>query len=189
MQRSIIIVVALLAAASASADIPAQSVYVGIYGGSQFQLTSWHLHERELVDDPPAYVGTTGIRIGGMVHSLVAVEAGIGITPYASEADEINVALNYTAGLQLHFFEGDWVPFLGLGAGLYHNVAGDHGADVDYNVSYGLGVRGMLTDWLALRIDVRHFVSDGFLDELAHNVEVALGLDFFVWVDSEPASE
>ncbi len=179
-----IILAALVAfATSASAEVPSRSVYVGIYGGTQLQLTSWHLHEAELVDDTPGPSGVAGLRVGGTVHPLVAIEAAIGVTPFSSASDELNVALNYSADLHLMFFEGEWVPYLDLGAGLYHNVVGDHGSDVDYHVHYGIGLRGMLTDVLALRIDVRHAVSDGFLDELAHNVEISAGIDFFAWIE------
>ena len=179
-----ILMVCLLVSATAHADIPSQSLYLGVYGGTQLQLTSWHLHKDELIDDTPGPSGVAGLRIGGFLHPLVALEASIGAIPFESSASDTNLALNYGVDLQLHFYEGGWVPYLDLGVGLYHNVVGDHGADIDYNVHYGLGVRGMLTDWLALRVDIRHAVSDGFLDELAHNLEVSLGLDFFLLVSS-----
>ena len=168
MLRNGLIAAALLCALSAAAEVPSSGFYVGAYGGTQFQLTSWHLHEDASVDDTPLYAGVLGVRFGGMVHSLVAIEAGVGILPFVSNKDELNIALDYSAVLQLLFFEGVWVPYFSVGAGLYHHVSGDHGSDIDYHVHYGLGVRGMLTDWLALRIDVRHRVSDGFQDELAH---------------------
>ena len=177
-----VLAAALLIAITVASKVPAQSVFVGVYGGVQLQSTSWHLHKNELVDDTPTVAGVTGLRVGGMVHPLGAVEASIGVTPFASAADDVNIAMHYGADLQLHFIEGDWAPYLDLGAGLYHNISGDHGADVDYRVQYGLGVRGMLTDRLALRVDAKHIISDGFLDELAHNIELTVGLDFFAWV-------
>ena len=52
--------------------------------------------------------------------------------------------------------------------------------------AYGIGIRGMLADWVALRVEARHMLTDGFEDEpfIANNLEITAGLDFFAWRES-----
>jgi outer membrane protein OmpA-like peptidoglycan-associated protein len=63
-------------------------------------------------------------------------------------------------------------------------LGGEAGADADFEFHYGLGVRGLLTDWLALRVEARHYLTDAVAGGLATNLAVTVGADFFAWTAS-----
>lgn len=189
MLRRTLISLALLGACAlptASADVPEQAFYVGVFGGAHLVLDDWDLSEvgdRGIGVDH-GFIG--GVRLGGHVTWWLGIEAGLGVLPVsADDPGGSNVALNYSADLNFHLIRGNWVPVVNVGAGGYHNVDGALGDDADYDLHYGLGVKGMLTDWLALRVDVRHHITDGFEGDrneslFANNLEVTAGLDFML---------
>lgn len=92
---------------------------------------------------------------------------------------------NYRVEGLYHFMpESKLVPFLAVGAG---------GMTIDYRddtsdktraaLAYGAGLKYFLTDWLALRGDVRHVLAFG---SVHNNLEYALGLTFY-FGGSKPA--
>ncbi len=168
---------------SARAGQPAPGLYVGLYGGGNVVLTDWDLHDPPNAgpDYTPGSGALGGLRLGVTMVPWLGVELSTSALPYSSQAGGSNVALHYSGALVLTPFDLDWAPMLFLGGGAHHSVSGDHGADIDYSLSWGLGLRGMLTDWLGLRVDARHVLADGPELSFAHLVEASVGLDVFVW--------
>lgn len=162
---------------------PAPGFYVGLYGGGDIVLTDWDLHDPPNAgpDYTPGSGALGGLRLGVTILPWLGAELATSVLPYSSKAGGSNVALHYSGALVITPFDLDWAPMLFLGGGAHHNVSGDHGADIDYSLSWGLGLRGMLTDWLGLRVDARHVLADGPDLTFAHLVEVNVGLDVFVW--------
>ena len=170
----------------AYADIPSKSFYIGVFGGGNIVLDDWDLHDRADSGQSPSSGAAFGLRVGGHVAPWLALELGLTALPYTSDDDDSNLALSYSGDLLFHLTRGNWVPFIDVGGGAYQNLSGDHGSDTDYHLHYGIGIRGMLTDWLALRVVARHMLTDGFEDEpfIANNLEITAGLDFFAWRES-----
>ena len=188
--RKLATVLALIIATTgvAQADVPERGFYIGVYGGGNFVLDDWDLYKVGDGGISPNHSATFGVRLGGHLTWWLAIEGALGVLPYTSDADETNIAMNYSLDLLFHLMRGSWVPFIDVGGGGYHNVSGDHGEDIDYHLHYGLGLRGMLHDYVALRIDVRHILTDGFDDSsiaAANNIEATIGFDFYLTRNSE----
>jgi len=174
---------ALAADATAKADegLPNPALYLGLYGGYNLVFNGWDLDEDADAGVSPHSSPILGLRLGFQVNPHLALELGAGFIPYSGDADAEGLAIVYRGDVLIHPFTGDWSPYLGLGAGLYQGASGDFGDDADWEIHYGIGLRGMLTRWLALRIEVRHNMTDSYEDGLAHLIEITGGFDFFVW--------
>lgn len=172
----------------AAADVPDGGLYLGGFAGWQFTLDDWDLAEVpnrgiELSDSVEA-----GLRLGVQVAWWLAIEAELGVLPVLRAdlaVDEKNIALHTAA--QAHFltYRGDWVPYVSLGVGGYHNVAGGLGTDNDFELHWGLGLKGMISDTLGLRLDVVHRLTDGFEpvqgdNRVGNNLSVTVGVDWYV---------
>ena len=172
---------ALLVAPTAGAKIPSKSLYIGVYGGGNIVTGDWDL--REDINEPasPTSSGLVGAHIGGQLAPWLALEAALGLLPLKSTEDESNVALNYNVDALFHLTEGMWVPFIDVGLGAYQNLSGDLGADTDYQLHWGIGLRHMFTEWMAARAEARHVLTDTQDGESPtnSNIELRLGLDFF----------
>ncbi len=74
------------------------------------------------------------------------------------------------------------VPFALLGAGLLHEKSKATGADTDFVVEMGVGLKVMATKLLVPRLDVRGNLTQkkggGFTDGVAFHPEILLGLSF-----------
>jgi len=178
----------LSASTAAHADIPYKAFYLGLYGGGNIVLDDWDLADEDDANLAPDSGVTFGARLGFQFTHWLAIELGLGGLPLTSPMGGSNFALSYTGDALFHPFKGDWVPFIDVGTGFYQNVDGDLGKDFDSHWHWGLGLRGMLTDWMALRVDARHMITDGSEDpKLANNIEITLGLDFFAWREEHEA--
>ena len=164
--------------------IPHPALYLGVYGGYNLVLNGWDLDENPDAGVSPHSSPIAGLRVGVQFNPNVALELGAGFIPYSGDADASGLAIVYRGDLLLHPLGGDWSPYLDLGAGLYQGASGDFGADADWEIHWGLGLRGMLARWVALRVEARHNLTDSYKDGLAHLIEFTAGFDFFVWTGS-----
>ncbi|MBN2362198.1 MAG: OmpA family protein [Deltaproteobacteria bacterium] len=176
----------LCSATAARAEIPNLSLDLGITAGGHLVLDQWDVNEQDTSGNwtIPGHTGLVKGRIGFTPWRWMSLELGAGLVP----APSANLALltQYEADLLIQPFDiGDLTPFLDVGGFAYHNLTADAGGmDMDPAFHYGLGVRYLLFDWLALRAEVRHVISDGFPSgglPVSSNLELAVGADFFVW--------
>ena len=189
MVRSLAFVLATLSLPAAAAA-PDRWFAVTPVLGAHIRLDGWDLNESlTSLDEPSQIAPYIGLRLGGGPVWWVGLEAAIGAIIYQSEQDDTNVALQYDADVVFYLMKSDWAPLLLAGGGGYQNVAGDHKSDFDAQFHYGLGVRGLLTESLALRIEARHLMTDTSDKDasLANNVEVLVGLDVLFRSDTKPA--
>jgi len=198
------LVLAAAVAATARAEIPNMTLNLGLSGGGHFVLDTWDIREYQDSNGTRAWVspGHTAI-VGGHVgftpHPWVTLELGLALIP--APADDINLITEYQIDALIQPFSFDkFTPFLDVGGIYYHNWTADAwGMDADPAFHWGLGVRYLLLDWLALRGEARHVISDGLntgLLPVTSNLEVMVGVDFFVWTlpgmgggDLEPAED
>lgn len=166
--------------------IPHPGGYVGIYGGYDLVLGDWDLNEVSDAGVAPKSSLMGGLRLGFQANAWLAVELGAALIPFAADSTEdlSGVALGLRGDLLVSPFDGAWTPHLLLGGGAFMLASGDLGSDADWEMHYGLGLRGMLTDFMNLRVEARHVFNDSFSSGLASNVELQLGLDFWLWEDS-----
>jgi outer membrane protein OmpA-like peptidoglycan-associated protein len=123
-----------------------------------------------------------GIRLGVQVVPWLAIELNGAIIPISArdalEGSLSGLALHYGGGVLISPFEGAWTPHLVLGGGMYQLADGDLGSDGDWEIHTGLGFRGMIVDWMALRGEARIHFTDSFTGGLAPLLDVAVGVDF-----------
>ncbi len=98
-------------------------------------------------------------------------------TKYRSTDSYTNV-YNYRIEALYHFMpDSKLVPFLAAGVGgMSINSKGDEGDKTRFTPAYGAGLKYFVTDWLALRADVRHVLG---LGSVYNNLEYGLGLTFY----------
>ncbi len=184
--------VVALASATASAEEPVHyptrpAVYLGLYGGGNLALRTWDLGNHDRISKiEPGSSALVGFRLGLQILSRLALEAELGLLPMKSSTGDRNQVLTYNLDLLIHILPGRWTPVIEGGFGGYSSVSGDLGDDSDPRAHVGIGFRGLLTSWLALRVDVRDVFSDGVDGGGANNLELSAGLDFFVWRATEP---
>ncbi len=107
------------------------------------------------------------------------MELGGSLLPFHSNADASDMGLEYDLDALYHLTGGDWAPFVLGGVGGYHLVDGDLTPDFDPTFHLGVGLRGLVLRWLAVRVEARDVLSDGF-NQASNALEVRAGLDFFV---------
>jgi peptidoglycan-associated lipoprotein len=189
-----LVLTSLIAATPAAAEEekPRRGVYLGVFGGANLVLGDWDLHEVGNSRMSPHHSPMGGIRLGVDVLSWLGLEGSVAVMPFSSDAGDTNLNLDLRVdGLLYVFGRKNWVPFIDVGFGSYANLAGDHGKDADYHLQWGLGSRGALTDWLILRFDARHVVSDASEEPFSNNLELMVGLDFMLasWGSDRDADE
>lgn len=170
--------------ARAADGLPHPGLYVGLHGGYDLVLGDWDLHENTDAGLAPDSGFIGGLRLGVQLTHWLGVEAGLALVPLATEVSGIElsgVALGLRGDLLLSPFEGAWSPHLLAGAGAYHLASGDYGDDTDWEVHWGLGLRGMLTDFLDVRVEARHVLTDSSKSGLASNLELTAGVDLWLW--------
>ena len=182
----------LLSATSAQAQIPNPSVHFGVFGGYHLLDSESDLREAGTPKDRKPESGADfGVRIGYNLNWLLGVElqvedAMVGV----STSDEVAHALNFRAGLAFHFLKDSPIaqPYAVVGAGLYSLFSDDLGDDVDYLLTYGLGLKLMITQGVAFRMQVDHVIhGDGISQSIANNFDFTGGFDFFVaFADETP---
>ncbi|MBN1337003.1 MAG: OmpA family protein [Deltaproteobacteria bacterium] len=172
----------LFTPAPAHAEFPEATLYPGLHGGANGVLREWdfgiNARERGLRADTSFY-GMGGLRLGYQVNPRLAVELGGSFLPFSSVENEGDTALEYDLDALYHVLEGDWAPYVLGGVGGYHLVSGDLTADFDPTVHLAVGLRGLVLPWMAVRVEVRDVMSDGF-NQVSNNLEMRGGLDFFL---------
>lgn len=167
----------------AAERIPSLGFYTGVYGGYNVVLGDWDLAEDEANTISPESSFLAGLRLGLQIQRWIAAEIGVGLIPFAADSTEdlSGVALSWRADAIVSPLDAAWSPHVLVGVGLFQLASGDLGSDTDWHFQWGLGLRGMLTSFMNLRAEVRHVVTDGFPDGLSSNLELQLGVDFWVW--------
>jgi outer membrane protein OmpA-like peptidoglycan-associated protein len=182
VRAAVIAAVSLAVSVEARAEFPSHALYVGAYGGGTVVLRDWDLGDAgKLPRVTPDSSGMLGARVGYHLLPQLAIELELAYLPLRTSSGNISSALGYNLDLLIHILRYNWSPVVEAGIGGYHSVGGDLGGDFDPRFHVGVGVRGLVTRWLAVRLDLREVVSDGFDRWGAHNLELTAGLDFFVW--------
>jgi OOP family OmpA-OmpF porin len=98
-------------------------------------------------------------------------------TEYEARDLDTNV-YNYRIEGLYHFMpESRLVPFLAAGlGGMSIDYVGDKDSRCRFVADYGAGVKYFITDWLALRGDVRHLLAFGSVHS---NLEFTVGCTFY----------
>lgn len=168
--------------------VASNDIHLGLILGPHIKLKSWDLHERaERGDTPSVLWPQVGLRVGTRFLSYLAIEAEVTYMTYAASVSEPqgkqNHALSYRAGGLAELFPAKALsPFFTAGFGMYHNVAGSNGVDVDMRTDYGFGVRYAVAPSWRLRLDARHVFTDGVGDfALGHLLEVQGSVEFLPW--------
>jgi outer membrane protein OmpA-like peptidoglycan-associated protein len=171
------------AAAHAAQRLPSLGFYTGVYGGYNAVLGDWDLAEDEANDVSPEGSFLAGLRFGLQIRRWIAAEIGVALIPFAYDSpdDLSGVALSWRIDAIVSPLDIPWSPHVLIGAGVYQLASSDLGSDTDWHLQWGLGIRGMLTKFMNLRGEIRHVVADGFPDGLASNLEIQIGVDFWVW--------
>jgi len=173
-------------AARGAEGLPHPGLYIGVYGGYDLVLGDWDLNGVSDAGVAPKSSILGGLRLGYQASSWLGVELGAALIPFAADSveDLSGVAVGVRGDLLVSPLGGAWSPHLLVGGGAFVLASGDLGSDSDWEMHYGLGLRGMLTDFMNLRVEARHVFNDSYSSGLASNVELQLGLDFWVWDDS-----
>ncbi len=173
----------------ARAEYPDPGLYVGIYGGGTLKLNDWNLGEapRSDRDLQPKSAPVVGLRLGYHILPQLIGEVGGAYMPLESTNGEPNTGFKYDVDLFYHLLSSDFSPFLGLGTGAHLTKDdGDLGGDNDIQVHVSLGARGLLTDHIALRGEVRDYWVDSYSTFGGNNIELTLGLDIYPFGSSAP---
>lgn len=161
----------------------APAFYAGLFGGVHLVLDDWDLHEISDVGFAPDHSALFGLRLGTQLTSWLAVEAQLGLLPLTADALGDPSALGLMVGGEVLVspLPDTWSPYLAVGAGLYQLAGGDLGDDSDWDLRYGLGLRGFVTEALAVRLDARHHLTDSYGEGLASNLSLTVGVDLVLW--------
>jgi outer membrane protein OmpA-like peptidoglycan-associated protein len=182
---STILLAAMSQISPARAEYPSNSLYIGVSGGYNLRLLDWEFGSHVKRDGTaPGQAKSSPIgmlRLGYQIIPQLAIEMEGGYLPIqASYDNKLNHAFKGELNAFFHFLDSDWTPFILLGGGFYYLSSGSLGKDLDAPAVHGgLGLRGLLLPWLALRIEGRDVLSDGFNGKASNNVEVLAGLDLF----------
>ncbi len=170
----------LLFAVPAFADYPEQEIYLGLFRGVHLPERNWDLGDDNQNPQPlPTWSGDMGVRFGYQLAKKWAVELGVGYLPISADTGGKTHTFRYDADVLYHLFESNWTPFIVAGFGAYHATGGALGKDVDPQLHAGVGVRGLILPWLALRAEAREMWTDGFDAGNAWNLGVTGGVDIF----------
>ncbi len=173
--------VALVSTPAHADPPPAPSVYVGLGVGGHLVLDDWDMNQPEVRFSELGTGGLFGLSLGAIVWPALSLEGQASVVTGSSGASESNLILLGRAQALLHPWQWTWSPHLSLGGGVYSHLSGDLGPDTDSEFHVGLGVRGMLARWVALRLDAQYILTDGVDDAIAGNMAVTVGVDMFVW--------
>lgn len=163
----------LLAAAPAHAEYPDAKPYVGVLGGYNLVIKGWQMGGDIRHDADSSAIA--GLRAGWQLKPRWALEFDGAWLPL-----EGTTGLSYDVGVLWHITDGDWAPYLTGALGAYHTIGGDVGGDFDPKAGLGVGLRGLLAEWVALRVQAREMVSDGHDWLGSQALELTVGFDFFL---------
>lgn len=176
----------LAATGPARAEIPNMSAYGGLSLGGNLVLSGWDVNELEGTQwTSPGSGPLLKVRGGFQPFRWISGEVGLGLG--LAPAGDVNAILQYELDVLVQPFDFDKLtPFLDVGVGAYNNLTPDYGGpDGDPQFHWGLGARYMLFDWLALRGEVRHVITDGLAGGVNHNLELSVGADYFFWKEKK----
>ena len=168
-------------------DIPGKGVYIGAFGGGVVPTRAWDLGE-DAVEDvrEPGSGFILGGRIGVHVNPDFTAEASVNVNRLSLDQGGKANTLHYSISAIHHFQKNSrWSPFLVGGLGLYQS-RGKLGSDVDPTGHAGVGLRFMVANRIAVRVDLRDVISDGFDTLGAHNFTLTAGID--VYALAKPAT-
>lgn len=182
--------VAVCIPTGASAQIPNPSLHIGLFGGYHIISEDADFGDHGLVpqrrlESAPDF----GIRIGVNFTWLFGLE--LEVEDAMANVDVLDETVHLMSGKLLfvfHWLEDSEVvlPYALIGGGIYGLLGDDPGTDVDWLATYGIGVKFMLADWVAFRIQATHVIHGDGLDlAIANNFDVTGGFDFFAWVGRE----
>jgi outer membrane protein OmpA-like peptidoglycan-associated protein len=176
-----VVLCGLLAPLPARAEFPDwPTPYIGITGGINGATRNWDLGSGVNGYPGKGVSGLVGMRLGIHFHPQFMFEGQLAYIPL-SDAGDTNSLLSWDFSLLVGLLKYNWTPTLNAGLGGYSLVSGKLGKDTDPRGHVGVGVRGLVLDWLAVRSDLRVVFSDGFDTPGALNLEWTLGVDFYPW--------
>ncbi len=153
-------------------------IEAGLILGTTLDLEQWDLQTTpDGSDSPSLFSPQLGLRGTWWVIDYIGLTAEVAYLPHTSElSDGFNHAMSWRAGGMIAPFPGwKYEPFLSGGWGVYHNIAGSRGTDVDQRSDYGIGLRFVpgQAERTLLQFDVRHVITDGHEEfGLNNNLEV-----------------
>lgn len=175
-------------AARAADALPTPGLYLGVFGGYNAVLGDWDLSEDPENDLTPNGGFAGGARVGVRIAPVIGAELALAVLPFSADgtartplAGLSGVALAWRVDAVVTPWQGAWTPHLLIGGGLYQLAGGDFGDDADWALGWGLGIRGLVTSFLDVRVDARHVITDSWSGGLASNVEITAGVDAWVW--------
>ena len=146
----------------------------GVFSVSPFVGGFWFEGNQDL-DHSPVY----GLRLGYDFTKNIGAEVVFDyVNADYTTADISTNVFNYRVeGLYNFMPDGKLVPFIAAGIGCMSIDYGDATKDkTRFTFDYGAGLKYFLTDWIALRADVRHILAFGNFN---NNLEYTLGLTFY----------
>jgi OOP family OmpA-OmpF porin len=147
----------------------------GAFSVSPFFGGFWFDGDEDL-DHRPVY----GLRLGYDFTKHWGAEAVLDYvnTKYKPTQDRTTDVFNYRLEGLYHFMpDSKVVPFVAVGVGgMSINYAGNFENKTRAAFDIGPGVKYFITDWLALRADVRYVLTTG---SIYNNLEYALGFTFY----------
>ena len=175
------LMVSLVAAPPARAQLKQQRhlMELGLFLGPDFlpsrhdlfntDLQSHHTFDKVAVE--------LGLRFGYLPIPYVGVEGEVSLFPTkANDKSAIGYALRVHAIGQYPVWKG-LTPFVVLGFGMLGVTSGDDvlGNDADGAFHWGVGLKYYINQWIAVRMDFRHTVSDGLGNEPANHFSLLFG--------------
>jgi hypothetical protein len=160
---------------------------LGVLFGALFVSGANGLHNG--AKHPAKYDATweLGARAAFFPEKIFGVEAewahGFSHTKTSSFAPRSSASFDSVRGHLIgQYPTSRFVPFALLGAGMIHEKSDAAGADTDFMLEVGVGLKVMATKLLVPRLDVRGNMTQkkggGFTDGIAFHPEILLGLSF-----------
>lgn len=165
--------------------LPHLEMYFGAFGGLHMVVGEWDLSYFADEGVSPESGVIFGARVGLQVTHWFGFEGELGFIPYTLDQDGGGLAMNWSLNTLWSPFDFKLSPYALVGIGMYHSAYGDLGDDADWDFHWGLGLRAMLNEWVAFRLEGRHIVTDSYSVGSASNVEWTLGVDVFPWSYTE----
>ncbi len=169
--------------------LPHPEVYFGAFGGLHMVVGEWDLSYFADEGVSPESGVVFGARVGFQATHWFGVEGELGFVPFTLPQGGGGLAMDWALNLMFSPFDFKLSPFGLIGVGMYHSAYGDLGDDADWEFHYGFGLRAMLNEWAAFRIEGRHIVTDSYTEGSASNAEFLLGVDVWPWSYTEEKQE